>query len=269
MIADSDHGNAMAQGYNHTILPLSRTRADKRIQIKWGIKHFKQMYRRAPKGMWLPECSVDLESLEIMRENGIEYTFLKSTQGKAENGNKPYKIKLNNGSIKEFLNKVLLCEIKTKLPNQLLMKLDKMTMANSIEARVPFLDHRILEVSTELPLNLKTNYLDGKIILKKTMLKELPSKIIKQKKEHFFVPINKWFEGELMDISKQLLSKQTIKEQRIFNNKHVEKIFKNYKNSELYYARQLWCSISFQIWYKIYIEESRKPSKRISTNWFN
>ena len=68
-------GNAMAQPFHHTILPLA-TRQDKFTQILWGIEAFKKWYGREPKGMWLPETAVDMESLEVMADNGIEFTIL-------------------------------------------------------------------------------------------------------------------------------------------------------------------------------------------------
>lgn len=73
------HGTAVAHTYNHTILPLSNRR-DKRTQILWGIADFRHRFGREPEGMWLPETAVDLESLELMAEAGIQYTILSPYQ---------------------------------------------------------------------------------------------------------------------------------------------------------------------------------------------
>lgn len=77
----SGHGSAMAQAYNHPILPLAVVR-DKRTQILWGIRDFERRFGRAPEGMWLPETAVDLESLDIMAEQGIKFTILAPHQAK-------------------------------------------------------------------------------------------------------------------------------------------------------------------------------------------
>jgi alpha-amylase/alpha-mannosidase (GH57 family) len=73
--AFSGHGSALAQGYNHLILPLANRR-DKHTQVLWGIRDFERRFGRKPEGMWLPETAVDLESLQIMRKMGIRFTIL-------------------------------------------------------------------------------------------------------------------------------------------------------------------------------------------------
>lgn len=79
------HGSAMAQAYNHMILPLANTR-DKETQIAWGIADFERRFSRRPEGMWLPETAVDLESLDLMAAQGIRYTILEPGQAKAIRG---------------------------------------------------------------------------------------------------------------------------------------------------------------------------------------
>jgi alpha-amylase/alpha-mannosidase (GH57 family) len=75
----SGHGSALAQGYGHAILPLCNSR-DKRTQVVWGIRDFEHRFGRAPEGMWLPETAVDLESLEILAEQGLRFTILAPAQ---------------------------------------------------------------------------------------------------------------------------------------------------------------------------------------------
>lgn len=80
-IAREGHGNAMAQCYNHIIMPLA-TRRDKVTQVMWGIRDFEARFRRFPEGMWLPETAVDLETLEVLVEQGIQFTILSPHQAK-------------------------------------------------------------------------------------------------------------------------------------------------------------------------------------------
>jgi hypothetical protein len=97
-------GNAIAQPYNHTILPLA-TAEDKETQIAWGIEDFKHRYGRMPQGMWLPETAVDMQTLEIMADHGIEFTILAPWQAADEkmNPSVPYQVELSaNRSMNVF-----------------------------------------------------------------------------------------------------------------------------------------------------------------------
>jgi hypothetical protein len=90
-------GNAMAQAYNHTILPLATTR-DKHTQVAWGLSDFRQRYGRAATGMWLAETAVDLESLDIMAQHGIAYTVLAPWQAATPiDPSEPYRVRLFDG----------------------------------------------------------------------------------------------------------------------------------------------------------------------------
>jgi alpha-amylase/alpha-mannosidase (GH57 family) len=75
------HGSAIAQAYNHTIMPLANRR-DKVTQVRWGIKDFQHRFGRSPEGMWLPETAVDLQTLEVLAENGIKFTILAPRQAR-------------------------------------------------------------------------------------------------------------------------------------------------------------------------------------------
>ncbi len=97
-------GNAIAQPYHHTILPLGKRR-DKQTQIRWGIYEFEHTFKHKPQGMWLPETAVDQETLEVLVENGIEFTILAPWQadGKEVDPRKAYQVILpGHRSIKVF-----------------------------------------------------------------------------------------------------------------------------------------------------------------------
>ena len=130
------------------------------------------------------------------------------------------------------------------------MKNDKMTMAHSIEARVPYLDYRIVELAFKMPPDLKLHNLKEKYVLRKAMQKYLPKKTYQRKKQRFYVPMDLWLKDLkwFFDSLKQNGS-------GYFKQEAIEKIFKNYNNSRLFYGRQLWNVLTFELWHKIYIRQ--------------
>jgi len=176
----------------------------------------------------------------------------------------------------DLLNKMLLSDIKTWLPNNMLIKLDRMSMAHSIEARVPFLDHRLVEFSSKIPSKLKLKGFNEKFILKKVMINKIPKQILKRKKQRFFVPLNFWFKKDLDYITDNLFLESEFLRKN-FNKKFILKlldyqksmshktILKHNQLLRLYYPRQIWSLVTIAMWHKIYIEnDSTKPLNMLS-----
>ncbi len=158
---------------------------------------------------------------------------------------------------KGLLNRMLLFENKVMLAENLLMKVDKNTMAQAVEARVPFLDYRVVEFAARLSPDLKLRGMKDKYILRQAMKKHLPQDRYKQKKERFFVPIDHWLKNELKPLSEEMLSRTYLEQQGYFNPYYVEKMVRNYRNSPLFYSRQLWTILNFQLWHKMFIEKEK------------
>ncbi len=149
-----------------------------------------------------------------------------------------------------FLKNMLMFETKVNLPDNYLMNVDKMTMAHAIEARVPFLDHRLVEFAADIPPDLKLRGKDEKYILKKTMTGILPDAIIKRKKHPFIVPIVNWFEKGMRELTEHLLSEERIMAQGYFNYDYVKKVLS--KNNPNY--NQPLALLYFELWHRIFIE---------------
>jgi asparagine synthase (glutamine-hydrolysing) len=154
----------------------------------------------------------------------------------------------------ELFHRLSYLELKTRLPNDLLAKVDAMTMAHSLEARVPFLDHRIVEYAFSIPSNLKLRYMREKYILRQAALRYLPREIVKRRKDHFFVPIHLWLQNELRTTVDRMLTRDNIEKTGYLNSEYILSAYKNYKKGALFYARQIWNVLFFLIWHKLYIE---------------
>ncbi len=156
-------------------------------------------------------------------------------------------VDFNAKPIKNFLNKLLYFDLKYLLPEYLLMKADKMTMANSLEERVPYLYPKIAEFAFNLPINLKINGKDEKFILKKVASSYLPKEIISRKKQGYGVPSYKWISnGQLGKLIINSIGDTKFVKQFI-PAIQIEKILKNYKSS-VHYNNQLWVIYSIENW---------------------
>lgn len=150
------------------------------------------------------------------------------------------------------LNRLLKFEAKTLLPDNMLAKADKMTMAHAIEERVPFLDHRLVDLMFKVPANMKIKGGSEKYLLKKAMHNVLPNEIIHRKKQRFYVPIDLWIQKEVKPMIESTLDKGFLNQ--YFNKSYLDKIFNNYDKSRLFYARQLWNLFTFHLWHRQFIE---------------
>lgn len=153
------------------------------------------------------------------------------------------------------LNDFLYADMQLVLPNDMLTKVDLMSMANSLEVRVPFLDHEVVDFLFSLPSAYKIDAKRRKKILVDTYRNELPEEIFTRAKHGFEVPLLKWFKNELRSlIDDDLLSKAFINAQGIFEYTIIEKIkHQLYSNNPADAVAKTWALIVFQYWYKKHV----------------
>jgi asparagine synthase (glutamine-hydrolysing) len=161
---------------------------------------------------------------------------------------------LDNGNAK--VNKMLYVDTKTSLPDDLLLKADKMTMANSIELRVPFLDHKILEFAASLPENFKIRGFTTKFIVKRALRHRVPREILKRRKAGFPVPYESWFRKELKGwISDILLARET-QSRGYFNRRCIEQmISQNCRSGGLH--RELFSLVALELWHRAFLQNTK------------
>ena len=152
------------------------------------------------------------------------------------------------------MQNVLLTDMKMVLAGDMLTKVDSMSMANSLEIRVPFLDYRVVDFAFSLPDNYKINAKNRKLILKKAFQNELPSEIFSRSKKGFEVPLLKWFKTDLKSlIVDDLLAEKYIIEQQIFNPSYIQNLLKTlFSNNPGDSVAKVWALIVFQNWFRKY-----------------
>ena len=178
--------------------------------------------------------------------------FPKNNQICRFNTPEPLNATINYFNSKNSMHDIALFELKNWLPNHVLTRLDKITMAHALEARVPFLDHRLVEYCATLPNSLKLNGFDEKFILKKAMSRIIPKNILNKRKSPFFTPFAEWFESDIKQISDSVIAEDIIK--RYFDTSKLQDIIDNHNKSKLLCSRQLWAIISFYVWHRLFID---------------
>ncbi|UKN02217.1 asparagine synthase (glutamine-hydrolyzing) [Paracrocinitomix mangrovi] len=146
----------------------------------------------------------------------------------------------------------LIADQKLVLPNDMLKKVDMMSMAHALEVRTPFLDHRVVEYANSVPLEFKLNPNAGKLLLKKAFDKEVPKEILFREKRGFEVPIQDWLGDEINGIlNSELFSAKFLEDQNMFDKEYIGQLIKGITNNnfgERIYL--IWSLIVFQNWYK-------------------
>lgn len=156
----------------------------------------------------------------------------------------------------ENLKKMLYVDLKTYLPDDLLFKVDRMSMANSLEVRVPFLDKKVIEFSASLPTKLKLKGFGTtktKYLLRKYLQGRLPADIHKKKKQGFNLPVDSWFRGELKSFAYDVLLDSGVNSSGIFNTKGLELFLNQHQDGENH-GEAIWALIAFELWRKEYID---------------
>ena len=156
----------------------------------------------------------------------------------------------NSFNTNSSLEKGIYLDLNIVLEGDMLVKVDRMCMKNSLEARVPFLDSKIVENAYRMPISYKLNGNNKKYILKETFKDLLPKETLKFSKKGFSAPIDYWLRNELNEELKSVLGKNFISEQKLFNYEEVKRIYDEHMKSKENHMAKLWNLYVFQKWYK-------------------
>jgi asparagine synthase (glutamine-hydrolysing) len=155
------------------------------------------------------------------------------------------------------LNRMLYVDAKIWLPEDLLLKADKMTMATAVELRVPFLDHKLVEFTATLPDSLKIRQGKGKWILRHAMGSVLPPSIIQRPKKGFSMPTTSLLRSELGDFVHDALLSPHSACRQFFNPQAVEDIVSRQEKGRLPGYQTIWSLIVFELWHRTFVTQSR------------
>jgi asparagine synthase (glutamine-hydrolysing) len=151
------------------------------------------------------------------------------------------------------LNRYLLADLATWLPEDLLMKVDKMSMSVSLESRVPYLDHRIVELVAGMPPDLKWRG-GSKYLLKRAAARLVPEEIIRRPKHGFRLPLDAWFRAELKDMAADLLVGSRARQRGVFDVPTVERLWAEYLAGRPGAFMPVWLLLNFEVWCRVFLD---------------
>ena len=153
----------------------------------------------------------------------------------------------------DFLTQMTYLELKLRLPELLLMRVDKMTMATSVEARVPFLDHKLVEYALSLPRALKVEGKSGKHILKRALEEILPTDVLYKPKRGFGAPVEGWFRGRFAKELQSQVMESRLRARDFFDYGFIARLFEEHRRGDRNWGFHLWALLNLSLWYERWI----------------
>lgn len=173
--------------------------------------------------------------------------------GQQNQPSETYKLAINEAWELDGVDKLMSLDFHTYLPNDLLPKVDLASMAFGVEARSPFLDYRLLELTAAMPVNLKVKRLQTKWLLKKIAADFLPKRVLNKPKTGFAIPLKHWFKKELYNYAQEILLDKSFLDYG-FSKPYIEKLLKEHTNHINNHSGKLWLLLSLNAWFKAYFK---------------
>jgi asparagine synthase (glutamine-hydrolysing) len=158
------------------------------------------------------------------------------------------------------LDRGLYVDVHTYMVDDILTKVDRMSMAVSLEARDPLLDHRLLEFAATVPTSLKIKDGRGKYLLRRVLQRRIPSDILERRKHGFDAPIGHWLRGPLVPMADALLTDGRLDSRGVFDSREVARLWHDHRDGRADHQHRLWQLMMLELWFRQFID--RAPAAR-------
>jgi len=155
----------------------------------------------------------------------------------------------------EELDRCISIDFASYLPDDILVKLDRMAMANSLEGRAPFLDHKVVDFAVRLPCELRIRGRRGKHLLRRVAARWLPREVLEKPKQGFAIPLCQWFRGPLKDMAADLIGSDSFRDRGLLDQQAARRYLNGHLAGEADYGEVLWLTLSLELWARRYLDE--------------
>lgn len=164
----------------------------------------------------------------------------------------------------DLRNGLAAVDCRTQLAEEFLFMTDRFSMAHSLEARVPFLDHKLVELVFRIPSTLRTKPDDLKYLFKRAVGDLLPPGHLTAPKRGFVIPIELWLRQELRPLAERLLSPERLAKQGIFRKEFYSRFVQPHLSGQANYTWQVWAALMYQLWHEIFLQQSATSAPSFS-----
>jgi len=268
VVLSGDGGDELFAGYTRYVTDRNRSGLE-RLPLGIRKKLIRPLSEALPHGAqgknYLFNISLDAASRyidSISHFNGPRKRKLYSSEirtkmnGSFERGEKLFRQIASSVSSKDAVENLLYLDSKTYLPSDILTKVDRMSMAASLEARSPLLDHKLIEYVTRIPSHLKLKRNESKYIFKKAIEGFVPPEILHREKQGFGVPIGDWINVQLKDRINADLADRRFVERGYFDTKYVNLLLDEHRRGRRDHSHALWTLWMLELWHRRYIDQS-------------
>lgn len=243
-----------------------------RRPVGWGMSLLGQMFRSRVLAKYGPRMNVGFEQYYLSRTSSPFGFFTRESANlysaeMAHNVDNGHSVSVTQQYLARaadysLINKMLYVDTNTWLPDELLIKADKMTMANSVELRVPLLDHKVLEFAARLPRNQKVRGWTMKYLLKKALRGHVPDEILFRRKAGFPVPYESWLRNNLREwVSGVLLDRKTLS-RGYFKENAIEEIIRRNLNAPQY-SKEIFSLVVLELWHRSFVDRETHTSGQL------
>jgi asparagine synthase (glutamine-hydrolysing) len=279
VILSGDGGDELFAGYTRYVTDRRRN-AFSRLPRAVRRDLMQPLSRRLPHGAWgrnyiynIAQDSVEryIDSVSVFTALNKDALYTAEFRRQLEQGGADLLASLKETAARsqsrEPLDALLYLDSKTYLPGDILTKVDRMSMAASLEARAPLLDHKLIEFVTRIPASLKMKGLETKHILKRAVSDIVPAEILDRPKQGFGMPIQQWINKQLRERLHETLSEKRTSDRGFVENVYVRTLLDEHERGRRDHSTQLWALFMLELWFRSYVDEGEAGERgRASLN---